>query len=293
MRWRIGILYRSIDLLQLLSARPSSENDLMASFSGARFRNVQLNDVLEACHFNGWAERTEDNQVCCTQSGRHILDQQGYPKQLRKQIASLLEKENPLWASSSVQGRQALAAYAPPEAVQCFREAGLLDGQDAEVVAWWDTLAAKYRAAQDAIYLEIGRQGEKYTVNLELSRTGRAPKWIALEYSDAGYDVVSSVSQDDPAPLVIEVKTSTQKWNSAFFYLSRAEWDTLSNKSNAVIHLWSIHSDPVLHSCFDIAALKPHIPGDNGDGHWYRCRVPFSAFIPRPHDISPEVPLSS
>ena len=166
--------------------------------------------------------------------------------------------ENPLWASSSVQGRQALATYAPPEAVQCFREAGLLDGQDDEVVAWWDVLACRYRAAQDEVYLQIGRLGEKRTFDLESQRTGRRPKWVALEYSDAGYDVVSCVGEGDPTPFVIEVKTSTQSWKHASLYLSRAEWDVLIHERHAAVHLWSVHGELVQQICW--SSVRPVHP---------------------------------
>ena len=281
MRWRIGILYRVIELLELLRERPVAKSGMLASFASTRFRNVSIDDVLDTCVYAGWAELGEDSQISCTDDGRRLLGLGNAQARLRDQIQCLLNREDPLWASSAVQGRQALASYAPPEVVQCFREAGLLAGDDADVVAWWDELACRYRAAQDEVYVEIGRRGEKLTVELETRRTRRAPQWIALEYSNAGYDVLSCLSPDDPKRLVIEVKTSVQPWNRADFYLSRAEWDILSIEDNAVIHLWSVFASPPQHSSIPLVNVRPHIPADSGDGCWHRCRIPFEAFAPQ------------
>lgn len=280
MRWRIGILYRAIELLELVEQRPRMKADILTSFTSSRFRNVEISDVLDTCIYGGWAQSNGTGELCCTDEGRRLLSRGCAQAQLRHQIDCLLDKENPQWASSAVQGRQALATYAPPEAVQCFREAGLLAGDDDDVVAWWDELACRYRAAQDEVYVEIGRRGEKLTVDLEARRTRRAPQWIALEYSNAGYDVLSCLSSDDPKRLVIEVKTSVQPWDRADFYLSRAEWDVLSLEENAVIHLWSISASPPRHSAISLACVQPHIPADSGVGSWHRCRIPFEAFVP-------------
>jgi hypothetical protein len=280
MMWRIGILYRAIELLELLDQRPRVEADILRSFSSSRFRNVAIKDVLDTCLYCGWIGRDDTDSVCCTEGGHRLLRLTHAHARLRAQIQCLLATENPLWASSSVQGRKALASYAPPEAVQCFREAGLFDGEDEQTVAWWDSLACHYRAAQDEIYVQIGRVGEKLTVDMESRRTGRKPRWIALEYSNAGYDVISCIASDDRTPLVIEVKTSTQSWSHADFFLSRAEWDVLSQEQHSLLHLWSVSPSPTRHATVSVAQLRPHMPSDSGDGTWYRCRIPFDAFEP-------------
>lgn len=287
MRWRIGILYRVIELLELLHERPIAKSEMLTSFASSRFRNVSIDDVLDTCIYGGWAQIGEDAHVSCTEDGLVLLGFGNAQDRLRDQIHRLLNKEDPLWASSAVQGRKALASYAPPEAVQCFREAGLLTGEDDEIVTWWDELACRYRTAQNRVFVEIGRVGEKLTVALERNRTGHQPEWIALEYSNAGYDIVSRVSTNDTQRLVIEVKTSVQPWNRAHFYLSRAEWDTLVLEQHAVIHLWSVWQDVPLHSSIPLTALNQHIPSDCGNGCWYRCRVPFEAFVPNEADQLP------
>lgn len=284
MRWRIGILYRVIALLELLHEEPRTKSDVLISFATSRFRNVSIVDVLDTCIYGGWVQLGQDDQVSCSEDGRNLLHLGSAPARLRFQITKLLKKEDPLWASSAVQGRQALAGYAPPEVVQCFREADLLTGEEDEIVTWWDELACRYRAAQDERYVEIGRRGEKLTVELEKCRTGRKPKWIALDYDNAGYDIVSCVSPDDSRPLVIEVKTSVQQWARADFYLSRSQWDTLIHEKHATIHLWSVWEDVPLHSSVPMLELRPHIPSDCGDGQWHKCRVPFDAFTPKKAD---------
>lgn len=281
MTWRIGILYRVVDLLRLLHQEPRPKSEILTSFAVSRFRNVSIDDVLSTGFYGGWVRVDESDCVSCTTDGCNLLSLASAQHRLRCQIERILEKEDPLWASSAVQGRQALASYAPPEAVQCFREAGLLDGEDDEIVAWWDTMGSRFRAAREKVYVEIGRRGERLTFDLEKERTGRQPKWIALEYSNAGYDIISSISANDAHRLVIEVKTSVQPWNRADFYLSRAEWNTLIQEENPLVHLWSVCLDTPLHAAISISDLQQHIPSDRGDGVWHRCRVPFEAFTPQ------------
>ena len=61
MRWRIGILYRVIELLELLRERPVAKSGMLASFASTRFRNVSIDDVLDTCVYAGWAELGEDS----------------------------------------------------------------------------------------------------------------------------------------------------------------------------------------------------------------------------------------
>ena len=251
----------------------------------SRFRNVSIRDVMETCVFGGWVE-TRGGEVICTPGGHCLLDRSTVQYRLRDQIHCFLMKENPLWASSAVQGRQALVSYAPPEAVQCFREAGLLDGQDEDVVSWWDELAGRFRAVQDEAYLQIGRKGERMSIEWEHKRTGVPPRWIALEFNDAGYDIVSRLAHDDSTRLVIEVKSSTLPWEHAELFLSRAEWEVLIREQHALIHLWSLCNTPPRHAAIAIDQLREHVPSDVGSGSWYRCRIPFAAFDPHPVDLS-------
>lgn len=280
MMWRAGILHRVEDLLALLAQNAATEEDIVASFDEARFRNVAVRDVVAVARTGRWIGAGGDGMLVCTEYGRQLLAGTSPETRMRIKVGVLLEVLNPPWAASIVQGRGAMVGYAPPEAAQCFREAGLLDGYSEAVVRWWDELAARYREDRAMVYVDIGRRGERLSFNYELNRTGKPPEWTALEFADAGYDLVSRVSDADGARLVIEVKTSTRPWDMAELFISRAEWDTLAQESAAFVHLWSVDGYPPRLAVVPLDDLRAHVPDDQGLGKWYRLRCPFSAFTP-------------
>ena len=284
--WRAGILHRVEDLLALLEQNAASEDEIVASFDEEKFRNVAVRDVIAVARTGKWINSGLDGKLVCTDQGRLLLGAISAEMRMRIKVGMLLSVLNPPWAASIVQGRGALVGYAPPEAEQCFREAGLLDGHCEAVVRWWDELAARYREDRAILFVEIGRKGERLSFNYEFSRTGKEPEWTALEYADAGYDFVSRVSDSDSSRLVIEVKTSTRPWETAELFLSRAEWETLQQEPVAFLHLWSIDGYPAKLAVVAIDDLRTHVPDDQGSGVWHRMRCPFAAFAP----IAVEVP---
>ncbi len=186
----------------------------------------------------------------------------------------------PTWAMTITQGRETRCRYAPPEVSQCFREAGLLGSTTEDVVRWWDERASLFRAARNAHLVNIGRTGERLSLALELARNGVEARWTSLDYNDSGYDLLSRISRDDGRPLAIEVKTSSQPWKTALFYVSRHEWEVLSGQDAAVIHLWNIARRPYQHAVVAIDKLSQHIALDQGDGHWETLACPLCAWDP-------------
>ena len=55
-------------------------------------------------------------------------------------------------------------AFAGNGVAQVFVEAGLANGFDDDVVAFWDELAARARGLRDVKLSEFGREGEKLTI---------------------------------------------------------------------------------------------------------------------------------
>ena len=62
------------------------------------------------------------------------------------------------------------------------------------------------------------------TLAHEKDRTGRKPKWVAIDNNEDGYDVFSVVDAEDSRALSIEVKISTMGLAGSF-HLTRNEWD--------------------------------------------------------------------
>lgn len=203
---------------------------------------------------------------------------------IRQQVGELIELMRPSWAALAVQGRKAMLNYLDENVLQCFKESGLIKGHAPDVVEWWDRLAANYRAPESFRKTEIGRKGEKLSCEYELSRTGEWPNWIALEQTEAGYDLVSQVSREDQRRLVIEVKTSTLDWEFAKFFMSRNEWDILYNHHpNAHVHLWWLKDEEQpKNSTLNLDQLKEHVPQDTGNGKWenFSCRFSEFNFLP-------------
>lgn len=278
--WRYGVLYRACTLIELLEDNPQTETELLRSFQDATYRSAQIGDVIGLSRFASWITYGEDGCLVVTDEGRTMLSAGSDMLRMRRQVETLIELVKPDWAASAIQGRKAMLSYIDVNIVQCFKEAGLTEGHDSDVVEWWDRLAAKYRGEGSYLYTEIGRRGERLSCEHEFSRTGVWPEWIALEHAEAGYDLVSRVSPDDESSLVIEVKTTTQDWGIAMFFLSRHEWDVLSGHPNALIHLWCLSGTQPQGATITMTQLKHHVPRDTGQGKWKKLCCPFSEFQP-------------
>jgi hypothetical protein len=109
---------------------------------------------------------------------------------------------------------------------------------------------------------------------------GRAPKWTAVESNLEGYDILSTLSVDDARRLTIEVKTSQQPPDSAWFFLSRNEWDHAAAALHHAFHLWTLNGDTPHLAVLSVDDVAQHLPSDVGGGAWQMVRVPFDAFEP-------------
>ena len=95
---------------------------------------------------------------------------------------------------------------------------------------------------RSAALTEIGREGERLTLEHEKVRTGHQPKWVSIDDNADGYDVLSVVEMSDPRPLSIEVKTSTMGVSGSF-HLTRNEWETSDEAECHLFHLWTLVRD--------------------------------------------------
>lgn len=274
--WHVGLLYRIIDLLELLDQRDNYHTDTIINIHC--FHGVETERLISIAITGKWLYINNNQNLCITPQGRNLLLEQESILQLRSQIFTLITILNPSWVATTAQGRQAFVQYAPQEVIQCFRESGLLDSFDDEVVRWWDQIATRFREARLIDNIKTGRKGERLSYDLEKKRTGKDPYWIALEFDGAGYDIKSQVGSDIEVPLLIEVKASTQSWTNATFFLSRHEWKVLSKETYAVFHLWSLATQPPEYAIIAVANVESHIPLDKGNGEWKIVECPFSVF---------------
>lgn len=283
--WHVGILYRACDFLAMIGQTPLYIDEIIMHFPTS-YHGVKTNELINVLYAGRWVNKDENSRISLSSQGQELLQLPTLKAKLRVQVKKLMEILKPPWGALTVQGRQVFEDYAPQEAVQCFREAGVLDSLDDEDIVWWDLIAIQYRHEQDSQKVLTGRRGEKKSYSYEFNRTGHLPYWIALQYEGAGYDIRSQLSDIDKSPLLIEVKTTSDVWERGKFFLSRHEWNVLSNNDRAVIHLWSLtkHSDQL--ALVSVHELAQHMPIEKGSGLWEAVILPFSVFRPTTANVS-------
>lgn len=195
---------------------------------------------------------------------------------MRNLLMHLIKELQPPWAFSIPFGRKVVGEIVTDDTRQCLRVAELLSQPaDTGCRKWWDSLAAEFRQLRNDKLLEIGRQGEELTLELETRRlegTGFSPEWIAIEDNTAGYDIKSR----DPQSLderFIEVKATTVAIPQ--FHFTRNEWLTASLRPEQWrLHLWVLPDQKFFEYTFEQVAV--HMPGDQGAGRWQEVTVGMS-----------------
>lgn len=281
--WHVGLLYRSWDLLRLLAKESLPEQSLTSSL--ATYQGVKLEYLIALVVNAGWAWRDGSGLLHISDFGKLLLDEGDDRRRLQAQIMSLLRHSSPPWKSVMLQGMLAFRKYAPGNVTQCFRDAGFFDESDPISISIWDEARAMCRANLDLANLITGRQGERYSIQYEVARTGKVPKWMSLEVEGAGYDLLSFVEAESEETLLIEVKASRMPVKEAQFYVSRHEWNVLSSATRAEVHLWCLSAESVSFACLTMEMLDSHIPLDRGEGRWDILKCPFSSFTFQPWGV--------
>nr|WP_198046484.1 DUF3883 domain-containing protein [Cupriavidus taiwanensis] len=272
-----GVAYGCFELLDVLERTPMS---LVAAQSLGKLGVISSGRATKCAILLGWAEVNDNGMLVPTVRGYAIRAMPMTSERLRAALLDLVEATDPPWIQSARFGRRQVLDYSPPEIAQICREAGLATGSSPDVVAFWDRLAARARGLHDVRLNETGREGERLTLQYEEKRTGRPPKWIALDSNLDGYDVLSCMGPDNTATLCIEVKASRVA-KGGEFYLTRHEWETAQVLRNYQLHLWDLSAIVLKLAVVDLTAIAVHLPTDCGGGNWDCVRVPFSSFADR------------
>lgn len=238
---------------------------------------VSSQDILAAALDIRWLSVDEDGLLKPTTRGERALTAPSNRAKLRVLVLDHIDAREPPWLQLAASGRREVLMHAPKELRQIFVEAGLAHDDDPDTVAFWDALARQVRGARDEALTEIGRTGERLTLEYEKLRTGIEPKWIALDSNSDGYDVLSRRDMADSRRLVIEVKTTTQGL-AGYFYVSRNEWEVAEDALFHVFHLWDVSEGKPRLAVLEPEEVKRHTPEDGGMGVWQSVRIPFSAF---------------
>lgn len=269
-----GVAHGCFELLELLEHTPMTPR---ATKSLGKLGVVSAERVTRCALLLGWAEINEGGLLALTLRGQSIRSMPKTEERLRSALLDLVQATDPPWVQGARFGRRHVLEYSPPEISQICREAGLADGTSDDVVRFWDSLASRARGLHDVRLNEVGRRGERLTLDYEERRTGHRARWIALESSADGYDVLSQASSSDEAKLCVEVKTSLQGLGGHLF-MTRNEWETARTLLRFVMHLWDLSRPVPKLAVVDVVQLDANIPVDQKDGRWDTVSIPFSSF---------------
>lgn len=280
MTFSVGILYSSRSLLQIVNDGGLGTQNFATSFS--KIDVADASAVLAMSQKCRWVAVRDDGSMRLTERGAYLLEVSEPETCLREQLLDLIIADPPPWSRRIIQGRFEALQAMPDPARQCFRDCGLLEGNDDETVGWWDRASNGVRAERSRINHEVGRKAEKLTLEFERGRTGLDPIWQAIETSVSGFDVLSVVEPGSETKLKIEVKGSRLHRNEASFFLTRNEWQTAVTSHKFHFHLWLIHNTPKL---FIVPAelLEPHVPSDGASGRWETAQLFYKEFVSCEH----------
>ncbi len=198
-----------------------------------------------------------------------------YQRLIELELASM-----PAWLAAVPRGRRALRDALTADARECFRRAGAFDDNPSpEIVAFLDRLASSARVLANLPLVESGRQAERLSFELEVSRCAALPgapavEWVALDDNSAGYDILSSLWVDGRlARKLVEVKSC--RGRPLRFIMTRNEWNTACRQPQAyVVHLWDVINGRLHELSWE--DLRGHMPVDQGDGRWDGATVTVS-----------------
>jgi len=275
MQFSPGVLQGGMALLDILSRRALTMPELQSAFPS--LGGMPAAQVIEAGFFLRWMSVNPEGMAAATPEGERIRLVEGYEQRLRQAILDYIDNALPPWVQTASFGRKRLLSFAGNQIGQVFLEAGLVDGTDETVVAFWDDLAARARGQRDDRLNAIGRRGERLSMEYERQRTGRMPKWVAIDNNADGYDILSVVSAADVRQCSIEVKTSSSGLRGTA-YLTRNEWNRALDAPQHLFHLWCIDSPKPSLAVVGVTEVAQHIPRDVGSGRWVSAELPFVSF---------------
>ena len=272
-----GVAFRCFEVLRIAHENPLPLERLRHELP--RDRRFDNGEVLGLLQDIGWMRVNDSGTAVLAPAGDRLLSLSASgPSRLRRALLDYVEVFKPAWSKSALDGRARTLQFSPRPLAQTMSEAYLAEGYDDEVIEFWDRLAAIARGQSDIHLSEIGRKGERLTLEYERRRTGVEPTWRSIESNADGYDVLSIVSSQDHAHRQIEVKTSTNGLAGAI-HLTRNEWESTATMRHHAFHLWDLlREDSPKLAVVPRAMMEGHVPQDQGAGTWKEVEIPFSKF---------------
>lgn len=197
---------------------------------------------------------------------------------LRETLRELLQRIRPFWAQASFRGRRHVVEALSVDQIQCFDVAGLLSSPATDdVVLWWDRIGSFFRAIYEQSKTEIGRSGERLTLEHEQRRLtaegiAKRPIWVSIDDEGKGFDVLSYRRYGDGRIGEIQIEVKASRYSPMEIYLTRHEWKHASKHPDTYIfHVWNISTNELKE--FTVSQMGMNIPTDHGCGVWQSVRV--------------------
>jgi hypothetical protein len=180
------------------------------------------------------------------------------------------------WPELLPAGRKVLVRSLTPNERQCFEIARLLEGNDADIIAWWDNCSDSVRSRRTDSAANDGRDAERMSLNLELdilTDTPLEPVWVAIEDNGFGCDIQTFRpgvgGWSTPREHFIEVKSSIGRQR---FFISRNEWLFARRHSDSwELQFWDLRTHIVKSLSFE--DLENHMPKNHGSGQWTTAMI--------------------
>ncbi|WP_207435388.1 DUF3883 domain-containing protein [Sabulibacter ruber] len=281
----VSVIYSTRDFLNFLLESHITPERFEQTFKKYRYSNPEK--ILQVAFKCNWISLDGVGTLSLSKRGNEIAVLE-YRDAILLQLEDMILNFNPTWASLLPKGREEAKQFLPEDVFQCFKEAGLFGVLNDNLIKYWDRISIAYRSYSNQKMLEIGRKGERLSLEYERQRTNAAPLWQSLESNLSGFDILSVVDRSCSDKLSIEVKSTTSKLEYATFYISKNEWETAENTKNYLFHLWVLEPTPNL---FIISkdAMSQHIPQNNGNGTWQSVNISFKAVLSNPILVGNEV----
>lgn len=270
-----SMAYGCIDLLETLS---SNSDYNRANVQHIDLTSVRSLEVLNILIKLGWIRIGKFESFDVSDRGREICEISSTIEKTREFLLDFVDLDRPTWSQLIPYGRLPALQHAPEEVRQIFRECGLAIGTEYDVISFWNTLAERVRGRMSENLERIGIDGELLTFEYEQIRTEKLPRWVAIEDSRLGYDLLSVVSKDDSSLLRIEVKTSIRSIEDAGFYITENEWSKVCDIGDHKFYLWWLYNGEKRLAILDSDTVQEHIPHNRGEGRWKDVKVPFRIF---------------
>lgn len=198
--------------------------------------------------------------------------------QLRDTLKNMIILLRPFWAKLSYLGRAKVKQILCEDSTQCLQYAGLLDENPTiSAVNWWEEISKIFRIINDEQKFELGRVGEKRSIQLEKQRIlenglVKEPIWVALEDNTVGYDILSYRKNYDNELYEIKIEVKTCSYSPTHLILTRNEWKTaLENEKSFFFQIWNLDVNQLIE--MNVSEMAHHIPNDQGNGEWKEVEV--------------------